>query len=109
MTLMKTRALFTVIFLSLLPQLALANKAKLEAKCTVAGHGPYNLQAEKCLELGKAQAHTNCILKEHDAKVEVQFSFADVKKNANCLAKLKADHNDCAPSECQWQDDTAQH
>ncbi len=82
---------------------------EVNGNCTVDGHGPYDLNLPKCLKLGADQAHTNCVLNERDSKVEVQFSFADSKKLATCLAKLKAESEDCQQAHCSLANDTPQH
>lgn len=77
-----------------------SQKAKDEPNCTVDGHGPYNLKLTKCLKLGSDQAHTNCVLKEKEMSVEVQFSYAQKKTSATCVSKLKAGTDDCLVSQC---------
>ncbi len=85
-------------------------------ECTVDGHGPYNLNQKKCLALGVSQAHTNCILKEKEAVVELKFSDSSSKKSGICrskplLEKASAQNaeGDCTKSVCSWQGDSAQH
>lgn len=77
--------------------------------CTVDGHGPYDLKYSKCMELGSDQAHTNCVLNEKDAKVDVQISFAKNKKTAVCTAHLKVRGDDCDEARCSMGNDTPQH
>lgn len=78
-------------------------------RCTVDGHGPYNLNRKKCLALGRSQAHTNCVLKEKQARVELQYTDAKSQKKGICRSEPKASQEDCTKSLCEWQDDTAQH
>ncbi len=85
------------------------SKNRKGAKCTVDGHGPYELNFSKCLTLGANQARTNCVLKGKDAAVEVQFSIAKMSKNANCMAKLKVGTEDCLKAQCMLGVDTPQH
>ena len=80
-------------------------KQKKSAKCTVDGHGPYDMTFSKCLYLGTSQAHTNCVLKSQDANVELQFLSDKKTKIAKCYSKFQAKTEDCQKAQCIVQGD----
>jgi hypothetical protein len=88
-------------------------------ECHVDSHGPYDLNRKKCFKLGRQQAHTNCVLKEKQAEVELSFSHHQKIQKAVCRShpmiltaasnKDFAKNSDCTKAVCQIAPDTAQH
>ncbi len=109
---MKAFIFFSFISLHLLaanlPQNSTSKSKQIEAKCTVDGHGPYDLNYTKCMQLGSDQAHTNCVLKAKESHIELIFTSGKKKRSATCIAKPKIGTEDCQKAQCYLAFDTPQ-